>query len=1053
MGFYGNITNAASTNFTFDITYSNRVAMDKNAQDDGVSIGRYVRVEYDEIVDPTALISVTQNNDDVWCWISNEIKDGKNILKPLQLADPDTKPTDQYVKPGQMVVIASDDDKINYGKVEYKDGQVSIDDNDTQPINYYEKNYQIDFDKYGASYDGTAWVKQFKNNKMVYTLVAELNTVVPTFEITPVAPTDNPQYPYFGPESTNLNYDLHIQPSWGLRIADIKNAEEMPSNVGGLWNSKICKIAGVSYNDSYITFNLYKKDLDSITDNTKSNWTISPYSDPKATYMIETIGDSDSSQLVVRIKPQDKTTTPENEYFTKFYNSSGFIIINQKYTGGIYYNAAGFNPDERSRINDPTNVVTLIDECSGTKYLNPANGKVEAVLPDTKGLVINLPSIGNAVSDTYDLLYGVNRKNDPESLAGKLNDLDFSSSQENQLLLTNRYTRDDDGTQGVKFIPVIDTLNTSDKGTFDFIHGVVYEQVNNFSSDLYKPYTYYINDNGTYKLATKAFDSNKIYYLPKGKLDIKFDLHLKNGYGENSLVQYSYQDQLNSATGEGAAAFGLNTSASGDYSHAEGRKTKAIAANSHTEGYYTEAQGDQSHAEGHSTIASKGNSHAEGYSTIASGENSHAEGRETQASGNNSHVEGSQTQATNHAAHAEGFSTHSTGFAAHAEGYETTSSGAQSHAEGAFTQATEFNAHAEGYQTKATGNASHSEGYSTIASGPSAHAEGNNTIALGESQHVQGKYNVKDASKVHIVGWGGNDSARKNIHTIDTQGNAEFAGNISFGDNIPYLNGRNLSNIISGLEYEDIQLNNFTVAANNKTSSHNYEIGDNVTIKELSTEFSKTNKAYHNTTLTIEMQDEAGNKNVLVEPKDVEDKSEDNTIIYETIRKTVHGEYVTITATITDRLAKKNGAPEGSLSEKESTASQSVEINFYYKAFVFVGDEDNTISFDSFNHDSDFINNEYKIQQSKLLTNTKENSKGTYTWNTVTKPASGKQYVYVLSPKAATFFVGGFSGGFELVKENIVFNLPEGNETYTGYKLYRTIQPQSGDIKELKTVI
>ena len=83
MGFYGNITNAASTNFTFDITYSNRVAMDKNAQDDGVSIGRYVRVEYDEIVDPTALISVTQNNDDVWCWISNEIKDGKNILKPL----------------------------------------------------------------------------------------------------------------------------------------------------------------------------------------------------------------------------------------------------------------------------------------------------------------------------------------------------------------------------------------------------------------------------------------------------------------------------------------------------------------------------------------------------------------------------------------------------------------------------------------------------------------------------------------------------------------------------------------------------------------------------------------------------------------------------------------------------------------------------------------------------------------------------------------------------------------------------------------------------------
>ena len=48
MGFYGNITNTSNTTFSFDRIYPNRLAMDTNANNDGIFIGRYVLVEYEQ---------------------------------------------------------------------------------------------------------------------------------------------------------------------------------------------------------------------------------------------------------------------------------------------------------------------------------------------------------------------------------------------------------------------------------------------------------------------------------------------------------------------------------------------------------------------------------------------------------------------------------------------------------------------------------------------------------------------------------------------------------------------------------------------------------------------------------------------------------------------------------------------------------------------------------------------------------------------------------------------------------------------------------------------
>lgn len=140
------------------------------------------------------------------------------------------------------------------------------------------------------------------------------------------------------------------------------------------------------------------------------------------------------------------------------------------------------------------------------------------------------------------------------------------------------------------------------------------------------------------------------------------------------------------------------------------------------------------------------------------GLNSVAIGDNVAATGDFSHAEGKDNNASGNASHAEGIGTTASGMAAsHAEGFETTASGATSHAEGQYGTA--------------SGEASHVEGYETLAS--------------SQYQHVQGKYNIEDTNDVyaHIVG-NGTSSERSNAHTLDWDGNAWYAGDLSADGNI-----------------------------------------------------------------------------------------------------------------------------------------------------------------------------------------------------------------------------------------------------------------------------
>ena len=70
---------------------------------------------------------------------------------------------------------------------------------------------------------------------------------------------------------------------------------------------------------------------------------------------------------------------------------------------------------------------------------------------------------------------------------------------------------------------------------------------------------------------------------------------------------------------------------------------------------------------------------------------------------------------------------------------------------------------------------------------------------------MQGKYNVEDTENkyAHIVG-GGTEGARKNIHTIDWDGNAWFAGNVYIGG--ASQNDTNVQPIVAAADLKPILL-------------------------------------------------------------------------------------------------------------------------------------------------------------------------------------------------------------------------------------------------------
>lgn len=227
MGFYGNITNTSRTQFQFDRVYANRVEMDEGALTDGIFMNRYVLVEYDSKVNTDTMIRVQLKNDQLY-------------YNPTGKIDYSTLLTKSQVKKNDIVysydnnlytfyVITSNYQADSSSAATFKE----IVSGDESSPNYV-KNYNIDINVYGAGrgYDSTVWQKTYVNNIEKYVMIAELNSVVPTFDVSADAPTTEPMVPHFDTQSTDLYYKLHWQAPWGMRVkqaADSSQSDETTS--------------------------------------------------------------------------------------------------------------------------------------------------------------------------------------------------------------------------------------------------------------------------------------------------------------------------------------------------------------------------------------------------------------------------------------------------------------------------------------------------------------------------------------------------------------------------------------------------------------------------------------------------------------------------------------------------------------------------------------------------------------------------------------------------------------------------------------------------------
>lgn len=374
MGFYGNITNTNKTQFTFDRTYPNRKTMETRLATDEIYLGRYVLIEYDTANDYTldsylkCYMKVGDSGLEEFYTSPNfesntRVKWSKPVEADTTLSNL-TPSIQNTVTSKQLIYIdkdlTPDDNNRTISHVFYQcTNAVNSADGAIATFRYivpsetpYTSNYNIDTATYGLGrgYDSTVWQKVYMQNTEKYVMIAELNTVVPTFDLVADAPTMEPLTPHFDANSTNVYYKLHWQPQWGFRVAQAttENSDE------------------------------------------KVDWEHVTY-DPLT----------------------DKIITTKNSV-----------------NGAINFNKPAFSPQLNEvsinkHIDGENYIKVLPTGISGKVYDTHDGTGNKKTSKDIQEMSINLPAIGNMMSDAWDIIHGPNRDDartdENGSLQGRLN--------------------------------------------------------------------------------------------------------------------------------------------------------------------------------------------------------------------------------------------------------------------------------------------------------------------------------------------------------------------------------------------------------------------------------------------------------------------------------------------------------------------------------------------------------------------------------------------------------------------------------------------------------
>lgn len=388
MGFYGNITHGSTTNLTFDRTYGNKFALDASMNADNIYLGRYALVEYD-VNDIASNLYKEFYYLPTYNYLYTEpvARDDASKRVFFTTSNFDKLYPSQGVAGsailGQIVKV-----KVDGGYDLYK-CYSSVTDKDTHQIfavfqlfspvteSNYMRNQRIDNDKYPNSergYDSTVWQKVYDqaNNRETYVNIANLNSVIPTFDIVADAPTMIPSSPHFDKNSGGVHYTLHMQPQWGMRVAEASDPKYSDQSVAWIkeeYNSNTGKTQKKYYNYDSKSWENYSGEITS-----------------------------------------DMTKVP----------------------GNIFLNAAAFDPQtEKAAANinkalpqdDPHNVnyISIVPTgVSGNQYTQHDGSVVTSTAPDIYEMSISLPVIGNTISKVWDTIYGEDRKSGVGSLQGRI---------------------------------------------------------------------------------------------------------------------------------------------------------------------------------------------------------------------------------------------------------------------------------------------------------------------------------------------------------------------------------------------------------------------------------------------------------------------------------------------------------------------------------------------------------------------------------------------------------------------------------------------------------
>lgn len=401
MGFYGNITNTSNTSFSFTKIYPNRLAMETELakNKDGVHLGGYVLVEYGDKksnkVNLNIINALREEDNGELKFLDINNKEEFILVQNLNEIENNKICVGALLKVDKKIVEGSENEEKFYVCIGSKEGSNIATFNEIDINDEYNVNYSIDYAAYKKGYDSTVWIKANTPQEdgfyqMRFVQIAELNSVVPTFNLSVDAPTTIPQVPYFDIDSTDTWYDLHVQPSWGFQIAKTNNPEETDVNAYQKKRTTDKNEIYCNFNSEHQNYTLYDYEKginsESFSMSLDSGW-----------YEFETRGKKE--YIIINIK-NEKKLLPFEQVSTKL-----------EYPAHIYYNKAGFDLSKSSRSTLKDDIYITFDGKSGQKYYQGNSLEEEKIeAPDIQQFHMLLPSIGNTISDIWDIIYSKDRK-------------------------------------------------------------------------------------------------------------------------------------------------------------------------------------------------------------------------------------------------------------------------------------------------------------------------------------------------------------------------------------------------------------------------------------------------------------------------------------------------------------------------------------------------------------------------------------------------------------------------------------------------------------------